>query len=291
MARAGSERKSIMATWNQQTFGTEIECYAPVDTMGVARILNAAGIPTQGFTSAVHRTTSEWKVVTDGSVHGNGINRFGVEVVSPVLRGVEGLEQLRKVLEALEAAGCTVDRACGIHVHVGMRGASGRQIANVAKAYLRHEGNFDKLIAPSRRAGANRFCQSNRTQAIRGHRSLDRAFDALDNATTGEQVARIVNGGFQSGVQYSGYRYFGLNLQSLGTHGTVEFRSHGGSVNAAKVCAWVRLVTGFVAAAVSARQIPSTDDATLAQLLRCTDAVGHRFLQDRADHFAGRAAA
>jgi hypothetical protein len=229
------------------TFGIEIECRTPVSFDALAAAIRAKGIAVQAFGYATHQMTSGWKIVTDASL-GSG----GAEIVSPILKGEQGIADLMKVAEALAETGCTVDRSCGLHVHVGARGASTAQLRNVAKMFIKYEAQFDAIVAPSRRGSANRYCQSN-VGVVRGS-TLAEKFATIDRATTMQQVATAVNGGFEQ-AQYSRYRYMKCNFQSLATHGTVEFRQHQGSVDGVKMAAWVRLVTGFVATAMSVRSV------------------------------------
>jgi hypothetical protein len=70
-------------------------------------------------------------------------------------------------------------------------------------------------------------------------------------------------------------------------HGTVEFRQHSGTVDAAKAVQWVRLITGFVAAAFSLNSIKMADSASrdnetlFGKFLRKTDRAGARFYRTR----------
>ena len=43
--------------------------------------------------------------------------------------------------------------------------------------------------------------------------------------------------------QFMGGRYNAVNLESYRKYGTAEFRQHGGSINADKVCNWVIFCT------------------------------------------------
>lgn len=236
------------------TFGVEIECYSTLSYAAIAAALTTAGVAAHEVLdrAAVHRTSTDWKVVYDGSLYHpprSGMN--GAEVVSPILSGEAGLAVLAKVLDVMKMIGCEVNTSTGIHVHVGARNASVSQLRNVCKMFIKYETTFDTLVSKSRRTN-NRFCKSN--LALVAGRTLADKFSTLDGANTVERLARSMNGGWST-VQYNDFRYFRLNLQSMATHGTVEFRQHQGSVESTKVCAWVRLVTGFVATAMSVRQV------------------------------------
>lgn len=228
-------------------FGVELEIVG-LDTYRAAEAIRGAGVEchAEGYG---HTTRSFWKVVTDASVPG------GCEVVSPVLSGDAGLEQVRTVCNALVAAGARVNRTCGTHVHVNARDLDLRGFKNVAKLFIRHERAFDALVAPSRRGNLNRYCQSNLQRFAPGGgyygfgpvetpeqevAAVAAAFAKINAATSVDGVISAVNGGD---------RYFKLNLTSFYRHGTVEFRMHNGTVNAQKLTAWIELVVGLVSGA------------------------------------------
>ena len=91
-------------------FGIELE-FADLTTDAVMRVLSDAGIRIvdRGYTHADY-SDGVWKVVPDSSV------RNGLEVVSPVLFGEEGLAECVKVAQALEAAEASINRTCGFPV-------------------------------------------------------------------------------------------------------------------------------------------------------------------------------
>jgi hypothetical protein len=163
-------------------------------------------------------------VVTDASVPG------GFEVVSPVLKGKGGLEQLRKVCEALAQAGARIDRRCGLHIHLGT-GDFGED-PQVWKALYRNyaalEETIDAFMPASRRGSANQYCHSMRVS------ELERR---LAEASTLRAIERHVTGGS---------RYFKLNSQSYWRHKTVEFRQHSGTIDYEKIANWIEFCARFV---------------------------------------------
>ncbi len=224
---------ATQTTMSTRTYGVEIEAYG-VDRAALARALCSAGINASARDSYTHATTPHWKIVTDVSI--SGAQSF--EVVSPILRGEAGLNDLATVCRVLAEMGAKVNRTTGLHVHVD--GADFirdvKKIKNIARMFMKYETCFDSLVPASRRANNNRMIQSN----IGRHADLDAAFTAIKNATTMNEVIAAANG---SAGDYG--RYHKLNLCSLLRHGTVEFRQHGGSIDAAKISNWVRLVTDF----------------------------------------------
>jgi hypothetical protein len=268
-----------MKKFDDLTFGVELE-FIGITLDAAVNAIRAAGLNCS--LSSPHARSSGWQVCRDGSVSNGG------EVVSPILQGAAGLEALAKVCRALEAAGADASTATGMHVHVGARGVlSLRQLRNISKMFLRHESAFDEILPPSRRAGANRFCQRN---GAASHGTLESKFSRLDGCANLRDIAHVMNGGFDERNHYTGHRYFSLNLQSYASHGTIEFRQHSGTVDAQKACEWVKLIVGFVVRATEVEGIKNDPTpATLAELLRKTDAAGRRYYVARAAHFANRA--
>lgn len=219
---ARRNNRSTMPFRFDRSFGVEIEAFGPT-IAEVEQALRNAGIEchAEGYN---HTTRRHWKVVTDASVAG------GFEVVSPVLKGKSGLEQLQKVCDALKTVGARVDRRCGLHSHFGT-GDFGED-PQVWKALYRNyaalEDAIDSFMPASRRGQANQYCRSLRVA------DLDRK---LDQASTLRDIERSVTGGS---------RYFKLNSQSFWRHKTIEFRQHSGTIEFEKIANWIEFCARFV---------------------------------------------
>jgi len=214
---------------DQLTFGVELEVIMPAESNGdrgrtaLADRMVAAGVEC-AHEAYNHRTRPHWKIVTDGSIgHANA------EVVSPILRGEDGFEQVRKVCRALDAHGCRVNHATGMHVHVGARDRFAEQIGffkELVRTYAKFEPVIDQLVSRSRRARNSTWCQPTPFT------------DAVERATTIDRVIAAAN---------PNGRYAKLNLTAYHSHGTVEFRQHQGTTNAQKIENWVKLCLRMVA--------------------------------------------
>lgn len=220
-----------MTTHLQAGFGIEIECYLPEGTTAAqaAAALAQRGIPCNAETYN-HMARANWKVVTDGSL---GDYSRGVEFVSPILRGENGLKQVETVCKALTDFGCTVNKKCGLHVHVGVANAALGFFKNLTKLYALYEPIIDAMMPASRRASANMFCRS-MTAANMARIESANDLDSLINTISGR--------GGES-------RYFKLNLTAYRRHRTVEFRQHSGTLDAIKATKWAILCLKMVAAA------------------------------------------
>jgi hypothetical protein len=223
-----------MMTANDFRFGVEIE-FTGAMTDEVATSMDAA-LSESGIRVVLerynHQTRGHWKVTTDATVSRGYSMRTGVgeggELVSPVLEGEAGLEQLRVVLDALNAVpGVRVDRRCGVHVHLSWADMNEDWIANIIDRYTRHEAEIDRFVAPSRRGSVSRWCGA-----------MAPVKTAVDNAKAMRRMSRA--------YLALAPRYHKVNLQSLTSHGTVEFRQHQGSTDYMKISNWIRFLMGFV---------------------------------------------
>lgn len=225
-------------------FGIELECFLPEghSMQDAAAAVAARGIPCHVETYN-HSLRPTWKAVTDGSL-GNMIR--GAEFVSPILRGEEGLNELVKVCEALTDFGCTVNRSCGLHVHVGVGDAPLSFFKTLTKLYGAYEPTvLDKMMPPSRRASTNHYC---RTMATVSATAIDRAasLDALISTIS-------------AGEPQHERRYRKLNLVAYARHRTVEFRQHSGTLDARKVRTWTMLCLRMVDAAMRGVELVSQE--------------------------------
>lgn len=227
-----------------RTFGIEIEFIG--DREAAARAINAAGIGCN-VQEYDHRTPTAWKIVTDASIgYENG------ELVSPILRGEEGLEQVRKVCSALRSIGHKVDKRCGVHVHVGVPELTGPEIANVFKRYLAGEDKIDAIMPRSRRGNGNRFCYS--LTQYRARIETANSVRDLQNAFYSE-------------------RHVKLNVMSYVRQKTIEFRHHSGSLSGEKVTNWIQFCVGFVEAS---RSTTATGNTSVTPRRRNTNSARAR---------------
>jgi len=215
-------------TVSDRTFGVELEL------VGISRSAMAAAIDAIPGVSARsesynHDVSQAWKVVSDGSVYSNGSGGAG-EAVSPILHGEDGIEELVKVVKALRAAGATVNRTCGLHVHVGVSDLLPKDLINIVQRYARYEESIDAFMPQSRRGSTPEWCHS--VIGLAG--TLERG-----TYTSCTQVVRAQHG-----------RYYKVNLDPWSRQKTIEFRQHSGSCNARKVESWARFVLEFTEASV-----------------------------------------
>jgi hypothetical protein len=218
---------------NEMTFGIEIETTAP----DAAVTNDGLRIGAYHHGIQVPYLPRGWKAERDGSIDAS---RGGhpCEIVSPILRGAEGLAQVAEVVRTLEAKGHKVNITCGVHVHVGWKStwsaeALARLVTIVAYA---EKGLYAITGTKSRERG--RYCGG-----VRQYGNGKDAKPVLDRN-----------------------RYHALNLTNLanGRSETVEFRVFSGSLNAIKVCGWIQVCLGLVERALTAKRMPTWNPKPLS---------------------------
>ena len=218
---------------NDLTFGIEIETIAPDSAV------RNDGLRIGGYRRGIQvpYLPAGWKAEADGSIdNGNGGHRC--EIVSPVLRGPEGLAQVAEVMRILEAKGHRVNASCGVHVHVGWE----REWPSIALARLVtivayvEKGLYAITGTKNRERG--RYCG--------GVRKYGNEKDAKPNLDRD--------------------RYHALNLTNLarGSKDTVEFRVFSGTTSATKAVGWIQVCLGLVERALSAKRMPKWNPGALS---------------------------
>ncbi len=207
-------------------FGVEIE-FVGVSPDNAAQIISEAGFPCQ-YEDYNHRTRSNWKIVRDGSIEYH--NTDCGELVSPPLSGEAGIEQVRSVLRALVSSGATVNRSCGLHVHVDANDLTVSQICNVMQRYQTWQLEINRFMPVSRRDC--HWAKPITNELINAVRRNANTINLRRSA-----------GRFD--------RYYAVNVAAFSRHGTIEFRQHSASVNNNKVAHWIAFCLGFVAASIS----------------------------------------
>ncbi|KAG7342839.1 putative amidoligase enzyme [Nitzschia inconspicua] len=253
-----------------RAFGVELELISSVRPRIMRDAINEVIPPKRAIvTGWSDKTTKAWKVGIDNSINAPA-EKFGMEVVSPILRGEEGIDYLRKVSQQLVVKGAYSDVSCGFHVHIDLHGINFNGIKRICQAWLNYEAVFDELIAPDRRDSKNIFCLSIRGNPAFQSLSYHSAHELIKAQTTLKGLVSVFN---RSNDNRN--RYFKLNLQNLvrsnNTRNTIEFRGHEGTTDAEEIEMWVRLVTLFVEAAASPHRniVPFEDgDGTVENLLR-----------------------
>jgi hypothetical protein len=199
-------------------FAVEVETHMPA---GYERGPHGAGV-------AVHWLSPGWKADADPSIVPPSSDRWGIEYVSPILEGGEGLRTLREDLTTIRNRGGQVNLSCGVHVHIDFprndlaaKRRLTRLVANHQTALYAVTGNRSRELGRGSRYG-HHWCKP--VKPLRTPAGFLRA-NARD-------------------------RYYLVNFRTGGKP-TVEFRVFSGSLDPQKVVTWVRLCVGLVERALA----------------------------------------
>jgi hypothetical protein len=211
---------------NDLTFGVELEVTLPVGTCAVGGYHQGVQVP---------QLPPGWRAERDASIQA-GAGYTAAEIVSPVLKGADGLRQLKAVCDWLGGAGAKVNRSTGFHVHVGFDHHNGHALHRLVSLVA----NFEKALFAA--TGTHCREQGRYCRGIQGDHHFVTAFRATRVARPGLCLDR----------------YHVLNLTNLLGCGkpTVEFRVFAGTTSAVKAVGYVRLCLGIVEKALALKKLP-----------------------------------
>jgi hypothetical protein len=249
MKNKGDKKMKIQ---DQITIGVEIETTSKLHRTNLASFLREEArvdIQDAGYT---HRTTDHWKICYDSSIRTTRDYSYDAEIVSPILKGKDGMKELRKLTSALEATHNTkVNKSTGLHIHFGLdkywddKGLTSdqklRAMKNLMMMYTKYQIQIDSVLAPSRRS-------------TRWARNLTMN-DSMEQSISEESLKRILkNWSRKMNRQTSiedlkdmiGTRYAVINLQNWVSRGTIEFRQHQGTESFEKISNWINFLMSMI---------------------------------------------
>lgn len=226
-----------------QNFGIEIEM------TGITRATAAKVIAGYFHTSATHigggydsytvkdPEDRNWKIMRDSSIEctnrqGERASQlYSVEFVSPICQ-YKDIETLQELVRALRNAGARVNGRCGIHVHVDASKHTPKTLRNIVNIMASKEDLLYKALDVNVRR--EHYCEKADTRFL----------DEVNKRPplTMEQIKDMwYDGEDGSWRHYDDTRYHGLNLHSVFSKGTIEFRLFNSTLHAGKVKAYVQL--------------------------------------------------
>lgn len=245
-----------------QTFGVEIELTGLSRKMAIDTIAEYFGsIPYHvGGTYDTYETDDNesrtWKVVRDSSIKIEGRNAQEVEVVTPILK-YKDIETLQEIVRGLRKNGAKSNSSCGIHIHIGAEKHTAKTLTNLVNIMTSKQDLIYKAleINPTR----ERYCKKLETQLSENLKkskpqSLEKVADVWYDGYYGDRNAH-----------YNQSRYHGLNLHSVFTKGTVEFRLFNSTTHAGKIKSYIQFCLAInhqalVQKSASAKPTTTTND-------------------------------
>jgi hypothetical protein len=225
---------------SDRPFSTEIECYYP-DTSVLRDVADSMN--------------QDFGLSGDGS-----LNSYGIEFQTPKLSGETGTKELEKFCKLLTEKKFTVDRTCGLHIHLdtsdymtidrdmikiwGRDYATDRayqeklnRIKFLMVFYLTFESVILSYLPKSRRK--NRYCFP-LSEYYHEKEIMDCGFiEDIEKLWYRENnIPRIED---RKKNKYDESRYCGINFHSMLANNHLEIRYHGGTILSNKILNWVTL--------------------------------------------------
>ena len=187
-----------------------------------------------------------WMSKTDSSILPS-ISYKGVEIVSPVLQGLDGIKQIEQTTNKLQALGAVSNASCGFHVHVGLpqkcyqngvrnKEATRQFVRNLVSWTGRYELALYASTGNITRVG-NIFCKS-----VQEKYALDQLWDK-------NGVMYLENNFREHNERYNVLNV--INLFDSYRPDTIEFRVFAGTVELIKMIANIQIALGMVRKAQS----------------------------------------
>lgn len=226
-----------------QRFGIEIEM------TGITRETAASTIANYFHSSATHvggvydtytvRDDHDrlWKIVSDASIHcesrrgQTSSGQYSVEFVSPICI-YDDVETIQELIRKLRAAGAKVNDSCGIHVHVDAAPHNEKTLRNIVNIMAAKEDLLYKALKVE--VEREYYCKKADTRFLEElNRRRPKSMD---------QFERIwYNGISGRNSHYDNTRYHALNLHSVFSKGTIEFRLFNSTLHAGEVKSYIQL--------------------------------------------------
>ncbi len=166
---------------------------------------------------------NDWKPVEDGSLRGESIEW----VLRRPLPRENVASSLTRLFRRLGENGATINKSdrTSVHVHLNMQGCTSEHLVNTIMLYYLVEPLMFGLCGAGR--DANFYCVSNEAAPF---------------------LSEVVKSTVESDmnlqqVGLSDYRYAALNLASLTTFGSLEFRAMEGCSHPERIANWVERIT------------------------------------------------
>ena len=177
-----------------------------------------------------------WKVMRDSSIrceskHGRASGYYSVEVVSPICR-YEDIETIQEIVRRLRKNGGMVNSSCGIHVHVDASPHTPKTLRNIVNIMAAKEELLYKALQIN--VERERFCKkTDITFLERMDQHRPRSMDEIE--------CLWYNGRGGRDRHYDQSRYHALNLHSVFSKGTIEFRLFNSTLHAGEVKSYIQL--------------------------------------------------
>lgn len=261
----------------EMRFGIEIEFTGVTRLMVVAALEELFGTKAEGRESTAvnepytyYRITDEsgsvWRVVRDRSIRSEfyvynkpidlpfsacqagvdgvlikNLEDFKVELVSPVLTA-ESLPTLYRIVEVIKSLGGIVNESTGVHIHIDAP-TSAYELLDLLKRFCREQDAIMEYFKPEEYRLDN-YCK----KFLPGTVNDILQFDGSKHFLQVEEVVELYQQSIRSCIitnRENPERYYALNLMSIASYGTVEFRFFNASLDVAALESMLNWVADF----------------------------------------------
>lgn len=170
---------------------------------------------------------------SDGSLD----NQTGAEFISNPFNGDLLLEKIKSFCDELNKRNYYVDKSCGLHIHIAVPNRI-KFLKKIFIFYSKFEKLFFRMLPHSR--SSNSFCSflnsnlSYITPSMISNCSSSADFQKLFYNVNSTKSLKALKKN-----KYNGKRYGWINFHSLFYRGTLEIRSHSGTINDNKIKNWL----------------------------------------------------
>lgn len=175
-----------------------------------------------------------WKIVRDVSIRIQD-SRYEqgekVEMVSPIC-GYEDIITIQEIVRKLRDKGAVANESCGIHIHINAQPHNANTLRNITNIMASKEDIIYKALKVDV-ARENRYCKKVEKRFLE-------ELNKRKPQTLNEVKAIWYNGRDGSRTHYHESRYHCLNLHSVFSKGTIEFRLFNGTLHAGKIKAYIQ---------------------------------------------------
>lgn len=226
-----------------QNFGIEIEM------TGLTRSKAAQIIAGYFGTQATHvggcydaytvrdEQNRQWKIMSDSSIQCRTRNNrsagfdYSVEFVSPICQ-YQDIETVQELVRKLRGGGARVNDSCGIHVHVDASAHTPKTLKNIVNIMASKEDLLYKALQV--RVEREDYCRKTDTRFLDElNRKRPRTMEDVETMWYNGRTGRYQH--------YDSSRYHALNLHSVFSKGTIEFRLFNSTLHAGEVKSYIQL--------------------------------------------------
>jgi hypothetical protein len=206
-------------TINNIRFGIEIEVEFP-------EVKNSCSLIEK------HRIIKGWTIAHDGSLD-NGAEYKPLDY-NKLHFNTDAIDQIKEIIGIIKAHKGNIRPSCGLHIHIDMKKFTDREIAKIIRYF------FDKQSSIYERFKVLKSRELDDAKKIPGD-AIDILCPLLIRKYKNEE--RIDN-------EYFLDRDFGLNIDSLKEHNSLEFRLFNGTIQVRKIRSYIKWCIEFCLKAI-----------------------------------------